>query len=61
MLTLEEQKKRDAVEFKEQLQFATMKERQKEEYEKRMREENKNIILKQIQLERERKRNDREA
>lgn len=26
-----------------------------------MREENKNIILKQIQLERERKRNDREA
>ena len=48
------------MEFKEQLQFATMKEKQKEQYEKKMREENRDIILKQIQLERERKRNDRE-
>ncbi len=40
---------------------STMKAREKEEYAKMMREENKDILLKQIQLENERKRNDREA
>lgn len=61
LLTLEEQKKRDANEFKEQLEYATQMERQKEELSKKMREDNRDIVLKQIQLERERKRSDKEA
>ena len=36
-------------------------ERQKEELSKKMREDNRDIVLKQIQLERERKRSDKEA
>ena len=61
LVSLEDQKKRDAFDFQQQLAVERQKDKEKEEVSRIMREENKGILMKQIQLERERKKLDKEA